>query len=90
MDQHFELLNSSATRSALIGLARIITLGDRTCLEETELSEDYESFLSSAPLTSESSTFYDTAVSSVQASDVASLQFTSGKLIPLCSFPCSE
>ncbi|KAJ5344307.1 uncharacterized protein N7506_002672 [Penicillium brevicompactum] len=78
MNQHFELLCSPATRSVLAGLVRIITLGDGPCLEQTALNEDYESFLSSAPCTPESDTLYDTAIGSVQASDVASLQFTSG------------
>lgn len=87
MNQHFELLCSPATRSVLAGLVRIITLGDGPCLEQTALNEDYESFLSSAPCTPESDTLYDTAIGSVQASDVASLQFTSGKHNPTRSSP---
>ena len=79
MDEHFELLNSSATRSSLLGLDRVISLGDEPCIEKTMLNENYEAFLSSAPQAVGSDNLYDAAAESVKPSDISSLQFTSGK-----------
>lgn len=75
MDEHFELLNLTATRSSLSKLDRVITIGDEPCVEQPMLNEDYETFLSSAV---GSDSLYDMATQSVQPSDIASLQFTSG------------
>jgi hypothetical protein len=76
MDEHFRLLNSTTNRSSLSDLDRVITLGDGSFVQEPMLNEDYEGFLSSAVC---SGGLYDAAMNSIQPSDIASLQFTSGK-----------
>ncbi|KAJ5752230.1 hypothetical protein N7520_009147 [Penicillium odoratum] len=75
MYEHYKLLNSTATRSSLLNLSRVITLGHEPCVELLMLSEGYEAFLSTAVV---SDSLYDAATKSVQPSDIASLQFTSG------------
>lgn len=77
MDEHFELLNTISARSTLSGLIRVVRLGDESCFEQSTLNEDYENFLSSAGGV-ELDSLYETATRSIQPSDVASLQFTSG------------
>lgn len=79
MDEHFELLNSTDTRSSLFNLDRVITIGDEPCVEQPVLNEDYETFLASAV---GSDSLYDMATESVRPSDIASLQFTSGQYNP--------
>ncbi|KAJ5295647.1 hypothetical protein N7508_010468 [Penicillium antarcticum] len=78
MNEHIELLSSTATRSSLLGLDRVITFGKKPCVEQPIFNEDYEDFLSSAPETAKSYGLYDAAAASVKPSDIASLQFTSG------------
>ncbi|CAG7995710.1 unnamed protein product [Penicillium salamii] len=77
MDEHFEVLNTISARSTLSRLIRVVRLGDESCFEQSTLNEDYENFLSSAGAV-ELDSLYETTTQSIQPSDVASLQFTSG------------
>lgn len=83
MDEHFEILNTPTARSTLAGLVRVVRVGDESCSEPSALNEDYENFLSSAAI--EVDSLYETATQSIHPSDVASLQFTSGRQLLLWS-----